>query len=491
MIFNNFNNIFKITLATYISMHFIFSTCEAHTPSPCKKENKFLISKPVLNLHEECSIDSPLVSQAIYGHSARLIKKIIGGWALIETEDGYRGYALSQGLLPDNPQWRTSKSLVKVSSVAGLVFPIEGTERPHYMQLPFDARIEVVKELDSTNERWVEVKLINGKYAWMQRGDLEKPTTKTLQEVIKLSHKFLERPFIWGGTSSEGFDRSGYIQTLFKQMGIILPRDSRPQMASQKVTPIKNLEKVGDLVFLGGTTITQEGMYLGSGKFIRAGIKNNEPRISIAKVEDSEYKSLTARRIKETSYQATISPITDEIKAKITYSWRDDNPVPLSNLRYIKLNHWGFDGYVHEGELIVHEKIAGEVVDIFEELFEAQYPIEKMLLIDEYKADDDLSCEDNNASAFCSRPITGSTTKWSYHSFGLAIDINPVLNPYHKGNTVVPVNGTPFLDRSLNCRGIIDEDDICYKAFTKRGWKWGGHWTSLLDYQHFYKDIAY
>lgn len=187
-------------------------------------------------------------------------------------------------------------------------------------------------------------------------------------------------------------------------------------------------------------------------------------------------------------YCATISPITSTIFEKMPYSWRDNNPVALENLRYLTLTHWGFDGHVYEGEMVVHAQVADEVVAIFEELFIARYPIEKMHLVDAYVADDERSCSDNNSSAFCSRPIIRSD-RWSVHSFGLAIDINPLLNPFKGRGTIAPASGAPFLNRKLECKGLIDENDAAYKAFTKRGWTWGGHWQSVIDYQHFEKEL--
>lgn len=490
----NFIHVAKASLAAYLCMCFPFSSCEANVPKPSKIEQKFLVSNPVLNLHEECSVDSPYVSQGVYGHSVRLVKEKADDWALIETEDGYQGYALTDGLVQDDPRWKTSKRSVRVSSVTGMVYPIADTKRPALMKLPFGSRVELLEDFDANEDRWLEVQLVDGKHAWMQRGDLEKPKTRTLEEVIQLSQMFLERPYVWGGTSSEGFDCSGYVQTLCKQMGVLLPRDSHLQAKSEKVISIDVPELPGDLLFFGGAKIIHVGLYLGDGQFIHSGICDKTAKIAISDIGQPEYNFLEASRIKEIAFQAAILPISDEMKARMAYSWRDNNPVPLKNLRCIKLNHWGFDGCVHDGELVVHEKVADEVVDIFRELFLVQYPIEKMLLVDVYQANDDLSCEDNNSSAFCSRPITGSSTEWSFHSFGLAIDINPLLNPYQKGSKVVPVNGQEFLDRTIGCQGVIDKDDPCYKAFISRGWKWGGDWAKergYVDYQHFYKEIAY
>lgn len=194
LMLRNVSNFFRACSCVYFFS--LCVSCEAHSPESSKKENKFLISKPVLNLHEKSSEDSPFVSQGIYGHSARLVNEVGDGWALIETEDGYRGYALLEGLIPDDPRWKTSKRLVRVASIAGMVYLIEDTERPALMKLPFGSRVELLEDLGSNEDRWLEVQLVDGRRAWMQRGDLEKPKTKSLEELIQLSYKFLERPYV-------------------------------------------------------------------------------------------------------------------------------------------------------------------------------------------------------------------------------------------------------------------------------------------------------
>ena len=314
---------------------------------------------------------------------------------------------------------------------------------------------------------------------------------KSMHNIIPLSFQFLDLPYVWGGTSSEGFDCSGYIQTLIKQMGVILPRDSLPQSVSEKLIVLDYPENPGDLVFFGKNRVSHVGLYLANGAFIHSGVRNNIPKISVITIEDSGYDLLAARRIPDVKFSATVSEINDEIKSRMTHSWKDNNPVPLDDLRYVQLTHWGFDQCIHDGELIVHKDVSEEVVDIFDELFSKRYPIEKMVLVDVYEANDDLSCEDNNSSAFCSRTAVGKSV-WSYHSLGLAIDINPLLNPYHKGDVISPINGKLFLDRSLDCIGIINHNDPCYKAFVSRGWKWAGDWMEergYVDYQHFYKEL--
>ena len=103
-------------------------------------------------------------------------------------------------------------------------------------------------------------------------------------------------------------------------------------------------------------------------------------------------------------------------------SYKENCDIPYSDLRYIRVLHIGFDGLTHIGEMIVNKAIAQDVIDIFWELYSISYPIEKMLLIDDYNADDLESMKDNNSSAFNFRFIEG-TSKRSVHSDGLAIDI--------------------------------------------------------------------
>ena len=465
------------------------------TPAqPPVKNTAYLVSVPVLSMHESCSTEAPYVSQALYGHPVTLIEHYPYGWCLIETQDGYRGYAQFEGLLADDPLWRLSGNLCQVSAVAGRVYPIADTERPALLELPYDARIQTLKPLEASSERWMEVKLNNGTTGWMQRGDLAMPRLKNLDEVIALSHRFLERPYVWGGNSSFGFDCSGFVQTLFKQMGVMLPRDSRPQAASDLVSEVYTDELLpGDLLFFGQTRIVHVGMYLGDGKFIHAGVGNNTPRVNIADLQKTTYKLITARRVKAPAFSATVTAITPEVKERLGHSWNENNPVPLEELRYLTLTHWGYDGCAHSGELILHHTVCDEVSAVFAELFAKGYPIEKMQLISNYGADDVKSCAANNTSAFCSRGITGKPNEWSSHSFGTAIDINPLLNPYLKNETVIPANGKSFLDRTLGCKGMITKEDACYQAFSAQGWHWGGDWLSekgYVDYQHFYKPQA-
>jgi hypothetical protein len=177
------------------------------------------------------------------------------------------------------------------------------------------------------------------------------------------------------------------------------------------------------------------------------------------------------------------------VQLMIGKSWKPECPVPLEDLRYLTLTHWGFDDEVHLGHLVVHKDIADDIVDIFAELFAHKFPIERMEIIDTYDADDELSMADNNTSAFCFRANTTKPGVYSNHSYGIAIDINPLVNPYIRGDIVLPRNARLYCDRTRSYKGMVTDapDNICYRAFTQQGYEWGGHWKDRQDYQHFSK----
>ena len=171
--------------------------------------------------------------------------------------------------------------------------------------------------------------------------------------------------------------------------------------------------------------------------------------------------------------------------SRLPYSWRPGCPVDPGDLRLLTISHWGFDGLVKAGELVVHRSEANKVLGVFERLFELRFPIERMELIDKYQADDDLSVAANNTSAFNCRPVTGRPGTWSQHSYGWAIDINPVQNPFITAGKVSPPAAEPYRDRSLSRPGMIGPDDAVVRAFLSIGWEWGGYWNNPKDYQHF------
>jgi hypothetical protein len=188
------------------------------------------------------------------------------------------------------------------------------------------------------------------------------------------------------------------------------------------------------------------------------------------------------------SFHGTQGPVPEALAARMyQHSWRQGCPTPIADLAHVRLSHYGYDGTVHEGELVVHKELAREVLAIFKALFDQRFPVEKMKLIEDYQGDDDASMADNNTSAFNCRYVVGKPGVFSKHSHGRAIDINPRNNPMVVDGTVLPPAGSAFLDRNRKAPGILRTGDRVVREFTRRGWIWGGAWAPTKDYQHFEK----
>lgn len=190
-------------------------------------------------------------------------------------------------------------------------------------------------------------------------------------------------------------------------------------------------------------------------------------------------------------------PLTDEVKGRITgISYPESGcTVPYEDLAYVGLLYIDFDGEEQTGELICNQAVARDMVEIFYELYQNDYRIERVRLVDEYDGDDTASMADNNTSCFNYRVVDG-TTNLSKHAYGLAIDVNPYYNPYvvynknGDGSTYIsPPGSEVYADRSQSFPYKIDENDLCYRLFTEHGFTWGGNWNSTKDYQHFQKKL--
>ena len=192
----------------------------------------------------------------------------------------------------------------------------------------------------------------------------------------------------------------------------------------------------------------------------------------------------------------TSQPLPADVISRITgssYPADDSALISLDDLSYLTLLYVNFDGQDMEGEMICNKAIAKDLLEIFKELYDNQYPIERIELVDVYQADDESSMENNNTSCFNYRMISGSN-KLSKHSAGLAVDLNPLYNPAvstaKDGSTKVePATASAYVDRSQNFAHKIDTSDLAYQVFTRHGFTWGGNWHSKKDYQHFEKSI--
>ncbi len=190
------------------------------------------------------------------------------------------------------------------------------------------------------------------------------------------------------------------------------------------------------------------------------------------------------------AFEGRSEPIEGELRERIEgSSWRPGCPVGLGKLRLLELTHEGFDGDAHRGRLVVHRRFDDELIAVFRRLYAIGYPIRRMELIDRYDADDRRSMAADNTSAFNCRYVAG-TNRWSMHAYGLAVDLNPVENPYVSGSHVSPPAGREFADRSRDAPGMIHDGDAVVRAFARRaGWEWLGDGPgSVRDYQHFSSD---
>jgi len=207
---------------------------------------------------------------------------------------------------------------------------------------------------------------------------------------------------------------------------------------------------------------------------------NSEPEPVI----EDEYETEAATAFEPVFHR---EPLPEHIIAQIDgVTFHYNTPFDHSFLTYLTVTHMNFDGEPTIGHLIVAEEIGEEVLIIFQEIFEDGFPIYSIRLIDYFNAQDYYSMSANNSHAFNFRTIAG-TDIISRHGFGMAIDINPIQNPYIRGDTIWPAAGAEYLDRSNVRPGMIIPGSVVYYAFVSRGWTWGGHWSSPRDYHHFEK----
>lgn len=194
-----------------------------------------------------------------------------------------------------------------------------------------------------------------------------------------------------------------------------------------------------------------------SSSFMNA--KNNA-EFSIAKISDSLASEMITKKI-----------------------WTENCPVKIERLRLLTISYYDFEGKIHaDGKIMVLDSIAENVVKIFREIFEKKFPIAQMKLMNDFDGDDDLSMAANNSSAFMCREITGGG-RISLHAYGVAIDVNPMQNPYIANGEIAPKKGAEFLDRKKIRAGMNEE---IAEIFIKNGFTiWGGNWKDPIDYMHF------
>jgi D-alanyl-D-alanine carboxypeptidase len=179
----------------------------------------------------------------------------------------------------------------------------------------------------------------------------------------------------------------------------------------------------------------------------------------------------------------TVAPVTRE---QLPHSWHPGCPVGPSSLRRLRVGYWGFDQKSRVGALVVNRSAVGPLTVVFRRLYKARFPIRRMRPIDAYGGNDERSLAADNTAAFNCRYAVGSGPKrWSAHAYGLAIDVDPVENPYLESGRVHPRSGRAYLDRRNVRPGMAVRGGLLVSAFSSAGWQWGGRWAGTPDYQHF------
>lgn len=175
-------------------------------------------------------------------------------------------------------------------------------------------------------------------------------------------------------------------------------------------------------------------------------------------------------------------------------TWKPGCPVPLEDLRLLRFNYYGFDGGIKRGPMIVNERVAEDVLWVFEQLFDSGFQIKRIALAKEFRperyedAPRRITSHRSVTAAFNCRPVilpTGPIDRYSQHSYGWAIDLNPLQNPFVTADGFVRNRvAERYVDRSQDLQGMIHEGDVVVRSFAAIGWSWGGRWSSP-DYMHF------
>lgn len=267
-----------------------------------------VVVSPVANMYSAPTVGADVVSQALCGVIVVLMDEK-DQWLRVRTPDNYTGWMPLVSLRrfrPGEAPYASAGEVAVVESISANVYyePNVTVHQP-MLTLPFEARLEVVpaREPAKPNARWLQVRLPDGRAAWIQRGDIDfHPRPLSIKQSIELAKKFLGITYLWAGTSTFGFDCSGFTQMLVRQRGIVMPRDADLQAAWQGVAPVQRRKlRAGDLLFFGPSAenITHTGMFIGHGKFIHDTV-HEHPGVQVSNLKDQPWTQLlvACRRLK-------------------------------------------------------------------------------------------------------------------------------------------------------------------------------------------------
>jgi gamma-D-glutamyl-L-lysine dipeptidyl-peptidase len=263
-----------------------------------------IVDKPVANMFSKPDAGSDVVSQTLYGSGVLTIEKK-PGWYRIVTADDYSGWVAAPDVRPvPREGYAPAGQLLRVSALSANIYrEPDVTRHAPLLELPWESRLELAPDKPHDGPRWLPVRLVDGELGWVQRGDVSEDSgPMSVEATLQLAHRFLGITYTWGGTSSYGFDCSGFTQMLVRQRGITMPRDADIQASWSGVVPVERKDlQPGDLLFFGSSPakITHTGMYLGNGEFIHD-TTHDHPGVQIGRLDDAPWTTLLVaeRRIK-------------------------------------------------------------------------------------------------------------------------------------------------------------------------------------------------
>jgi len=264
-------------------------------PMNAAAEPTAVVVLPVASLYSRPTREADVVSQAVFGSNVMILEEN-DAWAHVRTPDDYAGWMPLASVRRAAQPYAASGRVAEVRTLfASLYREPDVTQHEPLLIVPFETRLEVSAEPEADARRWLEVRLPDDRRAWVQRGDLAFDRAPLdIKQTIELARRFLGLPYLWGGTSSFGFDCSGFVQMLYRQRGIRIPRDAGPQSGWDGFQPVpRNKLKPGDLIFFGKSPdkVTHTGLYIGRGQFIHA-TTHLMPVVQISRLKEPHWSEL-------------------------------------------------------------------------------------------------------------------------------------------------------------------------------------------------------